>query len=184
MIPSFTASGALPPFVGREATDRTGSSPYGTSASEVLSQLGHTPERRQLLAGLLAYRRALRAIGIVDGYQLIDGSFTEDCETVRGRPPDDIDLVTYAKLPVSQADVSPFMLSNLGVFDPTMTKASYSCHAFFIDLGKSPALLVEDTTYWFGLFSHQRVTALWKGMIKLPLASDDDVVANIIASIP
>ena len=184
LIPFFTASGALPPFIGIEATDRSGASPYKTSASEIFSILGQTPERRNLIAGLLSYREALRSIGIVDGYQLIDGSFTEDCETVRGRPPDDIDLVTYARLPVGPAEVLPFMQSNFGVFNPVLTKSRYSCHAFFIDLGKPPALLVEDTTYFFGLFSHQRVSALWKGMLKIPLVSDDAAVASIIAAGP
>ena len=184
MIPSFTASGALPPFIGLEATDRSGVSPYSASASEILAHLGQTPERRQLISGLLAYRAALRAIGIVSGYQLIDGSFTEDCETVRGRPPDDIDLVTYATLPVAPGDVRAFMQANLAVFNPNQTKAQYSCHAFFIDLSKPPTLLVEDTTYFFGLFSHQRVSALWKGMLKLPLASDDALVVQQLAAFP
>lgn len=178
MIPPFTPSGALPPFLGSDATARAGTSPYATTATELLSVLGTTPERKRLLSGLFAYRDALRSAGVVDGFQLIDGSFTEDCEALRGRPPDDIDLVTYAKLPVARADAFAFLQANKPLLDPGAVKAQYSCHAFFLDLGKPPEMLVHDSNYFFGLFSHQRVTALWKGMLLLPLVSDD-VVATV-----
>ena len=40
-----------------------------------------------------------------------------------------------------------------------------------------PAYLIDQTKYWFGLFSHQRDTFLWKGMLEIPLTDDTDVAA-------
>lgn len=144
--------------------------------SEVHLAFAGTAHRQGLLRGLLAYREALRAAGITSGFQIIDGSFTEDSERTKGRPPNDIDLVTFAHLPVQGADVSLFMAANPALFNPIQTKALYSCDAYFVDYGKPAHLLVTDTAYWFGLFSHQRVTALWKGLISVPLISDDTAV--------
>jgi len=42
---------------------------------------------------------------------------------------------------------------------------------------------VKDTSYWYGLFSHQRETAVWKGMIELPLASDDEAAVKILEGV-
>lgn len=105
-----------------------------TDLLTVINRLGTTPERRLLINGLLDYREALRNIGITRGFQLIDGSFTEDCEIVKGRPPGDIDLLTYAYLPVPAADVQNFMQSNLSLFHPRMAKQTFHCEAFFIDM--------------------------------------------------
>lgn len=141
----------------------------------------HSAEREALLLGLLDYRAALHAAGIVDGFQYIDGSFTEDCERLRGRPPRDIDVVTFAALPCAPADRRAFLMNHAALFNPAQTKADYHCDAYFVDLQKPPRLLVSDSAYWSGLFSHQRVTALWKGMVQIPLASDDAAVRLALA---
>lgn len=57
---------------------------------------------------------------------------------------------------------------------PAEAKRLHNCDAYFVDMGRvRPHLLVDHTRYWFGLFSHQRATALWKGMVQVPLISDD-----------
>lgn len=172
----MTASGALPPYVGLDPTERAGCSPYTASMSELHAAFGHSADRLRLLRGLIEYRDGLRSAGIVDGFQLIDGSFTEDCETLRSRPPGDIDVVTYARIPAAPTDKASFMQTNIGLFRPRLTKATFHCDAYFVDLEKPGHFLVEDTTYLFGLFSHQRATSLWKGMVRVSLASDDDAV--------
>jgi hypothetical protein len=63
-----------------------GGSPYVTDLCTVVNTLGTTAERRALISGLLDYREALRAVGVTSGFQLLDGSFTEECEKLRGRP--------------------------------------------------------------------------------------------------
>lgn len=151
--------------------------------SEVQQAFAASAQRQGLLRGLLAYRRDLMAAGITAGFQVIDGSFTEDSERTKGRPPNDIDLVTFAHLPVQGIDVGPFIIANEHLFNPARTKALYSCDAYFVDFGKPPHLLVADTAYWFGLFSHQRNTALWKGLVSVSLASDDVVVDRALQAL-
>lgn len=171
MFPGFNHSGVIPPFRS-DPTTRDGS-PYLTDLCSLVTQLGTTPERKALISGLLDYRTALRVAGITSGFQLLDGSFTEDCEAQRGRPPSDIDLVTYAYLPVSPTQVPTFMTANLNLFAPLQVKAQFGCDAYFVDMAKSSELVVDDTFYWYGLFSHQKITATWKGVLRIPLVADD-----------
>ena len=174
MISAFTASGVLPPFSGQDATDPLGVSPYTTTMTALVSRFGTSQERLNILAGLLDYRDALRQIGIVDGYQWFDGSFVEDVERVRGLPPKDIDIVTFAYRPTLGATLwSDFFNQNQQLFNPIATKATYLCDAYYVDLDMRPNLIVDRTTYWFGLLTHQRDTSLWKGLLTVPLASDD-----------
>ncbi len=120
-----------------------------------------------------------------DGFQWIDGSFVEDVETSQKRPPADIDIVTFAPLPSfpDSAARQTWIKQNLALFDTTQTKDAYQCDAYFVDLGKRPDLLVDDSRYWFGLFSHQRGTSLWKGMIQIPMVLDDDSASDYLDTI-
>lgn len=173
MLPSFNSSGVLPPFVGEEPGERLGASPYKASISEFVAQFGYTPERRRILRGLLTFRSALRSVAIVTGFQILDGSFLEDCEQTRNRPPSDIDLVTFSHLPVPAQEATAFLGEHIALFDVAAVKKTYSCDAYFVDLAKDARYVVEDTMYWYGLFSHQRDTFMWKGLVTIPLLSDD-----------
>lgn len=176
MFPNFNLSGVIPPFK-TTPTDRD-ASPYVTNLRDVVSILGTSPERRALINGLLDYRQALRAVGVTSGFQIFDGSFTENCEALRGRPPSDIDLVTYAYLPVPPAQKVAFLNANLDLFDPRRAKILFGCDAYFVDMGKDAELVVDDTFYWYGLFSHQKSTAAWKGMLRVSLMADDLLARN------
>lgn len=180
MFPSFNASGVIPPFHGDDPSQRGGGSPYKTDLATVAERLAQNQERKEIFKGLLRYRAALRAVGVSAGFQLLDGSFTEDCESTRGRPPSDIDLVTFAFLPVLPDEVSAFVTANQTLFVPELIKEQYKCDAYFVDLAKDSRLVVDDTLYWYGLFSHQRETYLWKGMLRVPLIADDDLVATML----
>jgi hypothetical protein len=141
----------------------------------VVSRFGTSAERAEILNGLLDYREALRAIGLGNGYQWLGGSFVEDVEANRSRPPKDIDLVTISyRPPIDSNAWEQVVHANSGLFNPMVTSQMYKCDAYFVDLNIPPHLIVSDTTYWFGLFSHQRDTSLWKGMLRVPLLSDDD----------
>ena len=168
MIPLLNASGVLPPFAGGDPATPGSMSPYPASMTELTGRFASTPERVDLLSGLIKYRAALAAAGITNGYQFIDGSFVEACETLRGRSPRDIDVVTFAYLPVARDEVSRFFIENEAIFTPVRTKVAYKCDAYFVDLGKPPHLIVADVCYWTGLLSHQRVSALWKGLLAVP----------------
>lgn len=177
-IPPFTTSGVLPPFVGDTPTGPAQMAPFAVAFSEMANRFGTTPKRWALLQGLAAYRAALRATGIPAGFQWIDGSFLEDAETLRGRPPADIDLVTFAALPPGLAP-RDFRDRHADLLDTRLAKPRFVCDAYFVDLGlgaRRPDLLVMQTRYWYGLFSHQRASSLWKGMLQIDLFSDDEAV--------
>ena len=86
----------LPPYTGADPTQSATMSPYKVEFLEFAQQFATSQHRADLLNGLIAYREALRNIGLTQGFQWIDGSFVEDVEQSRGRPPADIDVVTFA----------------------------------------------------------------------------------------
>ena len=158
--------------------------PYRVELLEFVQRYGETDERREILEGLVAYRNALRAVGIESGFQWLDGSFVEDCEKIRGRPPKDIDLITFSLRPKEHADSASwrqFVKSRPDLFDPDTTKEKFKCDAYFVDLGVHPVHIVAQTRYWFGLLSHQRDTYLWKGMVEVPFSGDDKVVDQLLS---
>lgn len=115
----------------------------------------------------------------MQGFQWLDGSFVEDCETIRERPPTDIDIVTFApRSAISNWD--QFWPQHPEIFDPIRTKALFNCDAYYVDLHKLPHLIVLDTSYFNGLFSHQRDSKLWKGMLVLSLQSDDSAARQLV----
>ena len=183
MIPSFNLSGVLPPYVGPSPAIPAGLSPYETSMREMAEAFGTTPERAAILKGFIGLRDRLRAIGVTQGYQWCAGSFCEDIERVEGRSPRDIDVVTFFARPVHRNDDAAwtaFVVANSAVFDATQTKIVFSCDAYFVDASTPAPTMISQVTYWHGLFGHQRSSHLWKGMLRLPLQSDDvDALAHL-----
>lgn len=175
MIPNFNHSHVLPPFVGDSPTQSALASPYATTASELVARLGGTSQRCALLKGLFAYREALAALGFSDGFQWLDGSFVEDVEAHEQRAPNDIDVVTFATTPsgLDAAQVLALAQSHPDIFEPARTKQRFGCDAYLVRLDGSPARLVSRAAYYQGLFSHRRSDNVWKGMLVLPLRSDD-----------
>lgn len=173
MIPQMNASQVLPPFVGEDPGMKAAMSPYKVSVLAVVERFATSLARVEILRGLLSYRQALVGVGLGAGYQWLDGSFVEDVEVARQRAPRDIDIVTFASTPADPVERDAWIQANMRLFDPRATKRDYMCDAYFVDLRNRPELLVDDTRYWFGLFSHQRETALWKGILQVPIASDD-----------
>lgn len=179
MIPPFNYSGVLPPFVGGDPRDPTQVSPYDTSMENLVDRYATTPERRAILNGLCSLRDRFRTFGIVEGYQWLCGSCTENIEILENRPPGDIDVITFAYRPthiMGRAEWLQFFRDNRDFFNPDVVKHHHMCHAFYVDLNKPPHLIVADTSYWFGLFSHRR-DGVWKGMLRVGLR-DDGVIAK------
>jgi hypothetical protein len=142
--------------------------------SELVSRFGTSGERCALLEGLLDLRLALQRLGITEGIQWIDGSFVENIEARRSRPPGDIDVVTIAARPVrDQGAWMQLVRDKQEVFNSEAAKVKFHCDHYFLDTLKRPDLLVADTVYFSSLFSHQRETSLWKGIISVQLSSDD-----------
>lgn len=64
-------------------------------------------------------------------------------------------------------------------------KSKYRVDHYWLPLGSSPVNIVENTRYWFGLFSHRR-DRVWKGMLCVPLGpiDKDDEAREILAGTP
>lgn len=188
MIPEHNQSGVLPPFIPGSTPASAGSmAPYKVSLLHIAQRFGTNDARIRILNGLVAYRNELRKEGISSGFQWVDGSFVEHSERILGRPPTDIDIITFAPRPERCRDPAiwqAFVHSRPDLFDPTQAKEQYLCDAYFVDLWSDPLFLVNQTRYWFGLFSHQRETFLWKGMLEVPIGADDADVSAFLAEGP
>jgi hypothetical protein len=185
-IPALESSGILPPYVGK-ATHSANMSPYATTLVEIARQFCHTDPRREILRGLLSYRRRLNALGFSRGIQWLSGSFLEDIEVLEKRPPNDVDVVTFFHRPSGIADLPSWQAlidANRIVFEHGQVKAHFKVDAQFISLDNSPAQIVDQTRFWFGLFSHRR-NGLWKGLLQIPLAvGSDDADAVQLVTMP
>jgi hypothetical protein len=181
-IPPFTSSGALPPFLGGNPAVPAKMSPYGTTLVKLVDRFATSNVRKDILKGYLDHRAALLNLGIT-GFQWLDGSFLEDIEALESRPPGDIDLVTFVWRPAhlvnDQAAWIAVVNANLDLFNPSQAKVTYKTDPYFVETQHHPRALVEQTTYWFGLFSHRRVTSLWKGMLTIPLDTTQDDAAAL-----
>jgi hypothetical protein len=169
----------LPPYGRSPAASRSDVSPYRVTLVEVCERWGTTLPRREILVGLLALRGALRALGITQGFQWLDGSFVEDVETTRGRPPGDIDVVTFfVPAPFDLADPAIANIVQI-ITDRAATKAVFRTDHFLVPLTTPPELLVDDVRYLGGLFSHRRADDVWKGMLRIDFDNAaDDVTAQ------
>ena len=165
MIPKFTLDGILPPFLGSTpAGPHSQMSPYEVTAFEVVEHFGSTENRKEILRKWLNHREALRSIGIAQGFQWLDGSFLEDKE------PKDLDIVTFIHRPPTASDEvawRAFLMTHETLFDRASVKAAFQLDAFSLDLNGNPELLVSVARYFLQLFSHQRSTQLWKGMLQV-----------------
>ena len=175
MIPAFNHSHVLPPFAGGDPTSAALMPPYETSMLALAQQFAHLPGRRALIEGLLNYRAALATHGFTQGFQWLDGSFAEDVEAAQQRPPNDIDMVTFAFSPAGKtsAEIAAVLNAHPFLFQALQAKQNFGCDGYIVPLDKSPAGLVRNTAYYFSLFSHRRGDHVWKGMLHVPLVSDD-----------
>jgi hypothetical protein len=183
-IPPLNPSGTLPPFTGASAAD-PGMSPYAATMREVAQMFCTSQHRAELFNDWVRYRKALVSAGL-SGFQWVDGSYCEDVERLLGRDPADIDLVTAIIRPVhlhNHAAWAAFFAANVSLFDRAQIKSNYRCDSLLIDV-TFPAFAVHpQLTYCFGLFTHQRVTHLWKGLLQVQLPADDDDAVSYIGTL-
>ena len=188
-LPSFDMRGLLPPFLGADATTRD-RSPYFVTVGELAAALGTSPERRNLIRNLIAYRKLLADEGYESGIQFVDGSFVENVETRAKRPPGDIDLFSLLRTPKKYlGSPPPSQWATLGktfwmteVADREKNKQRFALDTYALLFEElQPMVLIRGTIYWYGLFSHQRETLDWKGfaMLELDPAGDEIALANM-----
>ncbi len=174
-IPAWTAQGVLPPVNPANPVSNLDRSPYIVSLTDVVLRFNTSLKRRAIIDGLLRYRAALHAVGLIAGFQWLDGSFMEDVEILEGRPPRDIDVVTFYQLPAdtSQADI---LKQNQRLFDRGNVKSTYHVDGYNVSLGTQPDQLARRSAYWYGVWSHRR-NDHWKGFLEIGLAPDHDAEA-------
>ncbi|WP_455171337.1 DUF6932 family protein [Azospirillum largimobile] len=171
-IPAFNNDGVIPPFLGEDPGGSSAQmSPYSVTALQIVERFGTDANRIDILGKWLAHREALRTLGVPGGLQWLDGSFVEN------KTPNDLDVVSFLKPPASLREPREWraiFLQNPSIFNRTEVKLKYRLDAFFINLDGSPEALVSFSRYFLQLFSHQRDTFLWKGMLEVSLNDPAD----------
>ena len=170
-IPDFNHNNVLPPHLGNPV-HRDDLSPYQCSIIELCNKYSTSAERITILRGLINFRQRMTGLGIIHGFQWLDGSFLENIEVLEGRPPRDLDIVTFF------GDLSQDDLDNIRVAFPefsnkTLSKRNFQLDHYPVDYTFRPDLTVEITRYWIQLFTHSR-DSVWKGILRLSLNTDID----------
>ncbi len=174
-IPAWTAEGVLPPIDVAQPVS-VERSPYLVSLTDYVLRFGETAERRKVLDGLLRYRAALHAVGLVSGFQWFDGSFLEHVERIEGRPPNDLDVVTFYRLPPGRSQRDLVAAQSVLFLDLALVKTMYFVDAYHVHLGMAPERLALRSAYWYSVWSHRR-NQLWKGFVQVDLAPTEDAAA-------
>lgn len=171
LIPSFNQSGVLPPFIGGSAAQPASASPYRVTIEGFVERFAVSPERANLIQGLFEFLGDVIQLNLQGGFLWIDGSFVEDVERTRERPPSDIDIVFFIAPPegMDEEALMAFASNNIELFDSKLTKEKYGCEVFPVNLCQHPVNLVHQTSYWLNLFSHHKDSNMWKGMVELAL---------------
>lgn len=175
-IPAWNTAGLLPAHDALNPVSAS-RSPYQVSVVDLVLQLANSPERRVIAGGLLRYRAALHAAGFVNGFQWVDGSYCTDIETLEGRPPQDIDVVTFLESP-EWMDRNAVAVASPELFFSDEAKQQFSCDAYVVDLRDATAeLLISQAAYWSSVWGHTR-SGTWKGFLQLDLSPDMDADAR------
>lgn len=186
VIPTWNASGVIPP-VSSTAPTSAERSPYLVSLSEFVLRYATSAKRQQILVGYLRYRGRLHSAGLTTGFQWIDGSFLENIEVTETRDPNDLDVVTFFSLPVGltqqqvQArapDAFPVTRAERATF-----KTAFLVDPYFVSLGSRASILVQQSAYWYSMWSHRR-DATWKGFLQIDLDPAEDPLAAIQLQVP
>lgn len=172
-IPNWTSRGVLPPVNALQATSAA-RSPYKVKLLDVVMRFATSQERCKILKGLLDYRAALHSMALTQGFQWLDGSFSEDVELLEKRPPKDIDVVSFIHTPTA----FPVTPVDPDVLDHDHAKATYLVDAYFVEINRLPPdNLIRKSTYWYSIWSHRR-TQEWKGYLDIDMSPAEDAAAN------
>lgn len=176
MIPDWNISGLIPPIRPDQPGHSPERSPYRVGLMDIVNKFSETPERRNILSGLLRYRQALHNLGMIDGFQWLDGSFMENVETTQNRNPNDIDVVTFFMLPEGMTE-EIFARDHMNLFTPEHTKDVFKVDAYPVLLGYAcDNWHVRHISYWYSMWSHTRQEQ-WKGFLEVDLSPIEDAEA-------
>ena len=170
-IPNFDHNNVLPPHLGNP-TDITHLSPYPCSIQELCYHFSTSKPRIDILKNFIIFRQRMNTFGITYGFQWLDGSFLENIEISQGRPPRDLDIVTFFG-GLSIEDQTNIRANFPEFGNPGLAKINYSLDHYPVDYSYNPDVTVEQTRYWLQLFTHNR-NGVWKGILKLSLNTQRD----------
>jgi len=177
MIPAWNISGVLPPIRPGEPGHGADRSPYVAPLHRVVERFAVSSERIPILQGFLDYRHALHGIGIVNGFQWLDGSFMEQTEILESRSPNDVDVVTFFHLPTGM-DQQSLAQDHGDLFRPALTKAQFHVDGYPCLLGEPTEYRHErQIAYWYSMWSHRR-NGVWKGFVQVDLSPREDQAAG------
>nr|WP_235664114.1 hypothetical protein [Pseudomonas amygdali] len=166
MIPFWTNQGLLPPIDEQDPTSPN-RAPYPTDVLQVTERFSTSIERCLVLEGFLAHRAEIHKIGISGGIQWLNGSFMENIELLEGRPPNDMDVMTFADIsPGAQASLTQDDVRVLT--DNLWIKANYKVDFYLALLSDHPEALIELAAYWYSMWAHRR-SQQWKGFLSVSL---------------
>ena len=116
----------------------------------------------------------MHANGYQAGFQWLDGSFMEDVETLEGRPPGDIDVVSFVQNPGAANPTS----GDLDALDHAASKTRFKVDHYFVELeAVAPSEVAFLSAYWYSVWAHRRNLA-WKGFLQVDLQPGDDAAAR------
>lgn len=180
-IPAWSNAGVLPPIRPSVPGNSPDRSPYSVELTALVDRFATSPERISILDGLLRFRAGLHHAGIVSGFQWLDGSFLEQVEVLEGRPPRDMDVVTF--LDLTGVDQHALVKQHGALFDLKQAKEVYSMDTYFVQIGgKLDAESIKRVAYWYSMWSHRR-DGLWKGFIHVELDPSQDADARAILNL-
>jgi hypothetical protein len=182
MIPAWNAVGVLPPIRPGKPGNDPDRSPYKAGLYQLAEHFTSTPERLEIINGLLAYRKALHGAGIVTGFQWLDGSFMEQVEALESRPPNDIDVVTFFTIPEGASQQT--LVRDYGeLFNQAKAKEKFRVDAYPFILGEpTTPYRVKLVSYWYSMWSHRR-NGQWKGFIQVDLDPVEDLAAQKVLEV-
>ena len=179
-LPHWSGSGVLPPVWPGESGGSPKRSPYRVSLAEFTERFAASPDRIAILGGLLCFRKKIHELGMVSGFQWLDGSFLERIELLEYRSPRDLDVVTFFEMPCGETQGS-LAQKDKRLFEPGFLKKTYAVDGYFCELGGPvDAQQIRRIAYWYSMWSHRR-DGLWKGFVQVDLdPSQDDSAQEIL----
>lgn len=175
MIPSWNKMGVIPPIEGEPSS--LNRSPYVVDLPTLIERFAISKKRCFILEGFLKFRAELHNVGIISGFQWINGSFVENVELTSARAPRDIDVVTFYAIPNGESQRQIF--DKMGeLYDSKYCSENFSVDSYYQALG-SPLddYLVNRVSYWYGLWSHRSADYAWKGFLQVSLDPSADIDA-------
>jgi hypothetical protein len=166
-IPKWNAYGVLPPFNEEHPTSFE-RSPYLVNLEDVIERFGTSSKRKSLLENFLRFRNKIHNAGLISGFQWLNGSFLENVDANEHREPNDIDVVTFYRLPENQTQ-QKLLDCYPDVFENELAKKEYLVDSYFVELRQNDlGFLIRNTTYWYSIWSHRR-NYQWKGFLEVEL---------------